>query len=385
MKIGIITIHNSPNYGASLQSFALYKYLEQCGYDVEIIDLHRPFHNDFVHSKKYKPYKHRFETCQHRIYRVLGDFAKKIKRRETSITKPSEKNKNLNSEFIEKFNSFNSQIKLSQPFLSVGALYKNPPIYDVYITGSDQVWNPEQPWCLEPYFLTFVKKGKCISYASSIGTDLLTKKETKDFSKWLKHYNAISVRERQHQILLNKITGSYVYRVADPTILLDVNYWDAISIKPDLSNYILLFSLELDSQLMDYAVKLSQQSEKKLVVLHPRSIICKEYISVNNAGPEEFLGYISKADIVITDSFHCTLFSILLGARNFYTYIAKENKRGTRIIDLLTTFSLENHLLDSRLSQSMTNLEENVIDRSEILNVILTEQRNSRSFLADNL
>ena len=56
MKIGIITIHNSPNYGACLQSFALYKFLEQQGYSTEIIDLHRPYHDDYVVSKKYKPY-----------------------------------------------------------------------------------------------------------------------------------------------------------------------------------------------------------------------------------------------------------------------------------------------------------------------------------------
>lgn len=51
MKIGIITIHNSPNYGACLQSFALYKFLEQQGYSTEIIDLHRPYHDDYVVSK----------------------------------------------------------------------------------------------------------------------------------------------------------------------------------------------------------------------------------------------------------------------------------------------------------------------------------------------
>ena len=62
MKIGIITIHHSCNYGACLQSFALYKYLELLGYTVEIIDLHRPFHDDYVVSKRFHAYLYREET-----------------------------------------------------------------------------------------------------------------------------------------------------------------------------------------------------------------------------------------------------------------------------------------------------------------------------------
>lgn len=71
MKIGIITIHHSCNYGACLQSFALYKYLELLGYTVEIIDLHRPFHDDYVVSKRFHAYLYREETFKQFLKRKI--------------------------------------------------------------------------------------------------------------------------------------------------------------------------------------------------------------------------------------------------------------------------------------------------------------------------
>ena len=73
-SIGIITIHNSPNYGACLQSFALYKFLETQGYEVEIIDLYRPSFADYVPSKRFRPYAHREETRAQWLKRKVRRF-----------------------------------------------------------------------------------------------------------------------------------------------------------------------------------------------------------------------------------------------------------------------------------------------------------------------
>lgn len=124
---------------------------------------------------------------------------KNINVRTGYTTKIKEKETNTISE--SKFQDFNSQIRLSKPYRGIDELYRNPPEYDVYITGSDQVWNPTQNYCLEPYFLTFVKNknARKISYASSIGIDQLLPKEKKDFKRWLSSYNSISVREKPHK------------------------------------------------------------------------------------------------------------------------------------------------------------------------------------------
>lgn len=384
MKIGIITIHKSPNYGASLQTFALYEFIKQQGYDVEIIDLLRPVFKEYKPSIKFKPYQHYKPTFKQRIKNVIHTFF------------PYKKNGNLNlsidqyvnSLSIEKINEFNSYIKYSKTYYSIEDLYKNPPQYDIYITGSDQVWNPTQNYCLEPYFLTFVQKGKKISYASSIGIEELTLREQKDFSKWLKSYNAISVRETTAKNLLSGLVKNlHIEKVSDPTFLLDSDFWSKLAIKPDIKNYILVFTLEFDYSMVNYALEIGKQSQKRVVVLNQKQPISKtnDYLSILDAGPKDFLGYIANADLVLTDSFHCTVFSIILKTVNFYTYIAPWNIRGSRIKDLLQTFHLESHLLKQDKSQRWDELSKNHINNDSVDRIFLNEQKYSMEFLLNQL
>ena len=382
MKIGIITIHNSPNYGACLQSFALYKFLEQHGYSTEIIDLHRPYYDDYVFSKKYKPYSHNVKS----VKRKLFDWLKKNLMSERDIPQIKDKETNIISE--SKFHDFNSQIRLSKPFRSIDELYRNPPEYDVYITGSDQVWNPTQNYCLEPYFLTFVKNEKAlkISYASSIGIEQLLHKEKKDFKRWLSSYNSISVREKTAQRVLSEFVNKNIKVVADPTFLLELDYWKNIAQQANLTEkkYILLFSLSINKEMIDYAMTLSKESGKELIVLHQK--LTKEYAKgkfhvVNNAGPIEFLGYIANADFVLTDSFHCTVFSLILGVDNFYTYISPFNNRGSRIVDLLTKFEMNNHILDGELNKSYQELDSSKVNKLNVEHCFIKEQTEARKYL----
>ena len=228
---------------------------------------------------------------------------------------------------------------------------------------------------------------KRISYAASIGIENLTSKEQRDYKKWLGNYDAISVREESARCLLMKLTGREIAKVADPTFLLELDYWKAMAVKPIQENYILLFTLSYEVSLVEYGKRLAKESGKRLVVLNQKQPEPnhEEYIAVMDAGPQEFLGYIAYADMVITDSFHCTVFSILLGARNFYTYISPWNRRGSRIIELLHTYQLDNHLLDQKLCQSMLQLESNAIDRNTIIQTIIREQALARHFLLENI
>lgn len=372
-KIGVITIHNSPNYGACLQSFALYRYIEQLGYECELIDLHRPHEKDFRSSKKYIAYR---EGARLKIKRII----KKILRRENKYYSPEAK---------AKFDSFNQQIRLSRPYYSIDDLYANPPQYDVYITGSDQLWNPAQPFCLEPYFLTFApRRAKKIAYAASIGITELTEKEKRDFKRWLLEYTAISVREKQAKILLESFINKDIVQVSDPTMLLDVDYWHSIAIRPtERKPYILLFTLSHQPDILDYVLHLSRESGMPLVCLGQIQPDVKDgsYMAVKDAGPLEFIGYIASADLVITDSFHGTVFSIIMGCKNFFSYIKPGNKRSCRITDLLETYHLQNHLLNVNLSESYLELNSRKIDRERLLSVLREKQSFSRQFLKRQL
>lgn len=374
MKIGIITIHNSPNYGASLQAFALYKYIELQGHDCELIDLHRPHQADFVPSKRFT--KYRTDSLKSKVRCAISAMIGK-------------KNIYYSSEAKKKFDDFNGQIKSSRPYYGIDNLYADPPLYDLYITGSDQLWNPAQPFCLEPYFLTFAPKGsKKISYAASIGISDLTVKEKKDFKRWLSSYTAISVREKQAKILLESFIDREIVQVSDPTFLLDVEYWHSMARKPVRKQpYILLFTLSYNPVILNYALRLSRESGMRLISIaqiQPDSVD-ETYTTVKDAGPREWLGYLADADLVITDSFHGTVFSILMGSRNFYTYIAPGNKRSSRITDLLSTLNLRDHLLNPDLFSSYVELGEKCINRSSLLSAIKKEQDFSRQFLLGEL
>lgn len=372
-RIGIITIHNSPNYGACLQSFALCRYIEQLGYECELIDLHRPHEKKYRCSKKYVAYR---ESAIFKIKCII----KKMLRWENKYYSPEAK---------IKFDCFNKQIRLSRPYYSIDDLYINPPQYDVYITGSDQLWNPAQPFCLEPYFLTFApEKAKKIAYAASIGITELTEKEKQDFKRWLSEYAAISVREKQAKILLESFIDKKVVQVSDPTMLLDVEYWRSIAVYPaEKRPYILLFTLSYQPSILDYALRLSRESGIPLICLGQIQPDVKDdsYVAVKDAGPLEFIGYIAYADLVITDSFHGTVFSMIMGCKNFFSYIKRGNKRSSRITDLLETFHLQNHLLSVDLSESYSELNSRKIDREQLLSVLREKQSFSRQFLKGQL
>lgn len=373
MKVGIITIHNSPNYGASLQSYALYRYIANQGVDCEIIDLHRPHEKDYISSKHFFLERPPHKTLKAVLKRFLRRCLDRISRQASPAQEVAR----------ERFGEFNGRIPLSRPYRGLDELYADPPQYDLYITGSDQVWNPTQPYVLDPFFLTFVRSGRKISYASSIGIEELTEREKEKFKSCLASYEKISVREKKAQALLEKSTGRKVGQVADPTFLLTPEEWSGEAAGRLVEGcYIFCFLLAFDGALLDYASRLARQSGKQLVVLarkRPKNHV--ECLFVEDAGPREWLSYVEHADLVLTDSFHCTVFSLILGVRNFYTYIPSWNKRGSRITDLLETYGLTGHLLDNSFSETYAELSRRAIDRRKVLHTMEQEAERSREFL----
>lgn len=377
MKIGILTIHDSPNYGACLQCYALWKYLTNQGYNCEVIDLHRPgAHPDYIPSKRYT-------RCRPLAQSTLTRLKIFVKQAIRKKTKPV---KYYNGEAKKKFDSFNSLYRKSQSYIGPDELYNNPPDYDIYIAGSDQLWNPTQAYCIEPYFLTFVDGmlQKKVSFATSIGITELTISEKNNFKAWLSDFTAISVREKQAKQLLESFIGREVQQVLDPTFLLDTKEWRSISNRPvQMKPYILYFALHIDENLLRYCKRLSEESGLQLYVLNQTQLEPQDasYVAIKDAGPQDFIGYIADADLVITDSFHGTVFSIIMGAQNFYSYISEGNKRGSRIEDLLELFSLKNHIIREKSFMPYKELQEKKPDSKNILSVIDKEKAKSIAFL----
>lgn len=379
MKLGIITIHKSPNYGACLQSYGLYSFLKNKGYDVEIIDLLRPTHTDYVQSKKYVPYR-----------RKQISFIQKITKKIKTIFITMFKIKALKNSAKIKFDSFNKLLNYSRTYYSIDELYKLPPEYDIYITGSDQLWNPTIGFCIEPYFLTFVKNGgRKISYATSMGIEKLEENEKNDFTRWLSDYYSISVREKSGKVILSELVKQDVTQVADPSFLLEPSQWKSLMTPSKIREpYILLFTLNYRKELIDFCSRLRTESGKKLVYIclsQPIDVSNLVDVIIDDAGPQEFLGYINSAEMVITDSFHGTVFSLILDAGNIFSYVPSSQKRGKRITDLLDTYNLSDHVLHDDLSISYKELEGMSIDKKNVSERMNNERSRSQEYLLKQL
>ncbi len=341
MRIGIITIINVNNYGAELQAYALQRFLQLMGYDAEIIDY--PYYKNHLHIRERAsrpfyayPLKYRLKEWA----RMLADMAvrrfkrKSVKERERKFLKFHE----MNTAFSDKC------------YRRYSELYAEPPIYDVYCVGSDQVWNPYCYTNLNPYFLTFATHGsKKFSYASSFGVDKLPDAVKKTYKMGLGGLGRISVRESAGVVLVKELTGRDAYLVADPTLLLDENEWSRVErcVKKNTADYVLVYELHPLPTIMEMAVKIAKIRKLEVVRL------CKDQtssshmdgvVNIIDAGPAEFVYLFRHATCVITNSFHGTAFSVNFH-KNFYCVLSKNAKNNCRQTSLLSLCGLVDRII----------------------------------------
>lgn len=380
MKIGLVTVHKEPNYGANLQTYATWKFISDLGHDCEVIDM------------TLRPEPPRFPQCRPDYYRKPKQsltFQMRMQIRKLfvkfGLKKPIYVPPSIQPKAQLKFNKFNELISYSKRYDKLTELYDNPPQYDLYITGSDQVWNPTQFYCLEPFFLTFATGHRKISYAASIGIEELRDNEKEQFKKWLQSYESISVREKTAKKLLEEITNrTDIEKVSDPTFLLSQDEWLNFAIKPSIKKpYILVFTLGHNQLLIDYAIRLKAETgfDIKVICLMALPNNNNEYESITDACPREFIGYLSQAELVLTDSFHGTVFSLLMKSKNFYTYLFPTAKRNSRMIDLLNLVGLTDHIISNELSETYEELMLREIDHAKITSIIDAERTRCRNWL----
>lgn len=217
---------------------------------------------------------------------------------------------------------------------------------DFYITGSDQIWNPEHTFNhLDPvYFLNFVPdKSKCISYAASIGKESLSDEHIPCFSNLIKNINVISIRERKSIPFLQKCGVGNVVNVIDPTLLLTSREWKEIEVPCCNTNeFLLIYTHVMNNSILEIAEKLSTKLNLSKIFIGDGTL--KKRIKPHYVSPEEFYGLFSHASFIITDSYHGTIFSII-NEKPFYT-LQKEDW-AFRTSDILDKLGLNNRLLKS--------------------------------------
>lgn len=325
-KIGIITYHNAINYGAVLQSYALNKYINSQNHNCEIIDYKC---DKILLNYKLLNFRNKsFKSIINSILNIPCNIVKGIK--------------------FKKF--INKNIVVSDKKYNSKNIDSSNDVYDVFITGSDQVWNLELNNDYN-YFLKFVnRKNKKNSYAASFGNIDVLEKNVIEIKKLLSLYDNISVREQSTIKKLKDRCNLDSVHVLDPTFLISKNEWcKLISNKNNSENYILLYVLHEESAYL-VAQKLSKLTGLKVYIITEsrRKRIKGKYF--RKSGPVDFITLIKNSSYVVTDSFHGTALSIIFN-KNLKVVLKKKMQYfNERLISIINTLGLEECIVDMKSS-----------------------------------
>lgn len=370
MKIRTMTCHHVYNYGASLQAFALQHYLESIGHDVKIIDYRLPCHVRYEFftprpGSKCAKIVSKYPYLKYLLSPIANRGDLKMWGRKKAF------------DFFDK-----KYLHLTSRYKTKEQLVSHPPHADVYIVGSDQVWNPTYPyWNDLGYFLSFGDKSvKRISYAASFGVASIPDSKNDYYKEQLSIFDRLSVREQSGVSIINHL-GLSAIQCIDPVFLLSEKEWiDTLGLKKQKRNYILVYDfLHNDSRMMDYVVRLSKETGLKIVSVNDYSDTPYADEQINDAGPIDFLTLILNAEYVICNSFHATVFSIIFRKR-FVTFPLVGHSNSSRMKDILNMLSLDDLFNPSDLSYIRKT-----VDYDNIMVIMQSMIDKSKKYLNESL
>ena len=353
-KVGIVTLyHANYNFGGLLQAYALPKVLkEHFGIEAEQID-----YVPTVQSvKEEQDNKKGIAKCFYRIIYNFGIFffdkvnKKKLNRRKQA------------------FDSFINEIPHGETPCDYYTINESLNRYGVFVCGGDQIWNDfKEDQNIEVYSLQFVPSGyKKIAYAPSMAVLEASSSFKKVMRNGLNGLDAVSVREKKSLSVLQQLTEKNIEVVVDPVLLMTADEWtrSARGTK-NKGKYVLCYLLG-DSTQQREAVKKAAKRLRLPVLTFPHILVnvvrkCDLFfgnIHDYTSGPREFIGLIKNAEMVITDSFHACVFSMIFKTP-FAVFerggIGETGNMNSRIYDFLEEYHLENQLVTA---EELTEMKE---------------------------
>jgi hypothetical protein len=327
MKIKTITCHDVYNPGASLQAYALMKYLQELGHEVEIIN--------------YKP-----DYLSYNLWAIGAKWNKNIFLKILYYAYVIPKRLSLKKR-RKKFDIFTKErlIITTEKYRSIDELKTDTPIADIYFAGSDQIWNTESPNGKDPsFFLDFVPEGAIkASYAASFSVSEIASEYIDFVKNRLVTFDFISVREKTGINILKSLGIEHGTVVTDPVFLLGKGQWEKLSKFQTDEKYIFVYDQENNPEIKKAALKLAKQYNLRIYAiesLYPRPYADRK---IKDAGPEEFIGLIEQCEICLTNSFHCIAFSLIFN-KKFYLFKRTHQKVNSRMLDLLDDLGLNNRI-----------------------------------------
>ena len=335
--VNIITKHSAYNFGAMLQAYALQKTIQDLGANSKIIDLKQPRPTTKWSWKAPSGMLRNFFFWLHKK-EILQGFSK--------------------------FEDFIDEYPKTKSYHSEWDLYTDVPEADIYLAGSDQVWNPLK--ISEAAFLRFAPTNKVrASYAASLGISYMPQGTRNLVTEYLKDFDKISVREQTGCTLLSELTEKEVEVNIDPTLLRTKAEWEMLATPSRITKpYILCYILYRPNWLNKWLKQIHKKTKKDIVVVSSdvyRNIYHNR--TVRDAGPKEFLGLIQGADFVISSSFHGVALSIA-NEKPFYAVVNPNSP--SRITDMLKTFNLESRIITNKSCLDFSEVDYQRVEKFRI-------------------
>ncbi len=331
MILKTITCHHVYNYGASLQSHALMYILSKLGHQVEIIDYIPSYVKDYnslwMIGDRYK--KNIFIKFAYYAYVIPVRLLQKKKKR-----------------LFDKFTD--EHLKLTRRYDSFKELKNNPPQADVIFCGSDQIWNTTINNGLDPsYYAAFAEKSTIrASYAASFSISELPTEHVSFVAEMLGGMDRISVREETGLRIIENLGIKNSKVVADPVFLPSKEHWESLTKPIKYQDYVLVYDQENSPEIRKVAKIVAASYKLKIIAfrdLYPMFYADK---ALWNTGPIEFLSLIRNASFVVTNSFHCTAFSLIFN-REFVVLPRTHQKVNSRMVDLTKAFGVPDRYLNN--------------------------------------
>lgn len=327
--VSLVTLHRSANYGSVLQALATQVVLERMGYDVTVLDYY-PERSGI--PSMLRELKHKKPILER------NPLALAVAR---AVILPSYVKRRRNFDrFIER------NLKMSErTYRSPADFEADPPEADVYVTGSDQVWNSAWNGGIdEPLFLSFTPEGaRRLAFSASFGKGSLDEGERARTAELLARYERITVREDSGAEIVRSL-GLEATQVLDPTLLIPGAEWEerCSSDHPE-GDYILMYNINHNAPLDRFVQALSKKTGMPVYYISYQLHDCVKRGRMRCCVPvEEFLGLIRHARFVACDSFHCAAFSVSFN-REFA--IVMPERFGTRLSSLMRVVGLEDRIV----------------------------------------
>ena len=373
-KIGIITYPQiEDGKGRFLQAYALYCAIHSIGFEPTILNYKSELFN-------YKPsIKRAIKNVIKKPSELLAYFSVFLKR-----IKDKKAIENINISRDKYISFINEKMRYTE-ILNKETLCNVADSYDAFVCGSDQIWNTHFACGLDPvYYLDFVKKGKRIAYAASMGTLNIDEKTIERVIPLIKKIDYCSVREKTTAETLNSIYETKIQHVFDPTFLMDRKWWNNLAgEKVTDKEYVLVFTFDNNKAPLRWALRYAKAHSLQVLVISDVKKTKKQIRNVGGLGPAEFVSLFKYAKCVFTQSFHGTVLSLLF-EKEFYVFDRK-NRSDVKGLILRIKDLLDEMMLGKRIVENENDYWFSPIDYSFANTVISKRKEEGLSFLKKSL